>query len=1191
MAEIPGMQTAPPSAETQTAPNYTDANSLPPVERAPDATAQTAPVDPNAATVTEPINLSLPATEAESVISGLPPEDDAMQDLSKSREDAQSAAAWENLERAFSLPKTGEQVPQDKSTLADKAKAKWGDTRGKTKSVPLDMIRGVMEIPTQAVGGGEDAIQELVDLAGEVGGFEPPQVIPESLKAGPPKSVTGGLVRGISQFLLPFGAAGKAVSLAGKGAKAAGLVSKGYKAGRLATGVMTTAKGMAVDFAAFDGHQQRLSDLIEAYPALSNPVTEYLKSDMKDSELEGRLKNLAEGALPGHLLTGFVKAVKYMKVGQRIAGFAKTSGAIEMAGQQIAKEDFHALGDPTVEDVLFTRTTAKVAAAGDKADPKSLAPGAAKAAGEAPVEINWASINTADDVKTLMQKMADMSKPEIDSAKRGVRSWEKTKISADQENAWKILSERRKGQALNAEQNVAVKQAWVASGEKLKEVADLAANSPTDANLLSLRKMMVIHNVIQKEALGAASEAGRALNALKIPVGSGVQISDQIQHILESTGGNKVAHDLARHISKLSAAGMGASIEKLVEKTALAKSRDVVAQVWMNALLSNPQTWVANGLSSIGTAMNAVLERQNAAFISQKMGTENGVAMGEALAMAHGAVSGFRDYMQALSLTMRKEGVVKTLKKGLTEEAPDAFDSAMKYEASGGHLAADNWGIKSTFWGQAMDVADTATQVPNRILSRTDNFFKSIGYRMELHAQAVRQATSELKGGIIDDKAFKSRVAAIIENPPDDVRIESINAATYNTFTNKPNDFLKKGGDWIQSAPVIGRILLPFKNTPINILTYALERTPMAPFVKSWRADLAAGGARADIALSRVATGSSIMLLATDMAMKGQITGKGPDEAGQKANWLASNRPYSVKVGDSWVTYNRLDPIGFTLGIAADLAEAASNAGGEIDEQRFGEALAVATFAIANNTLSKTYMRGMADFVTAVSNPQMKADGYTKRLFASMIVPAGVASAARLNDPMMRTADDHVDALRRRVPGLSKDLPLYRDNFGRTINYRSGLGALYDVISPVYVKKLNPEPIDNELTRLQFYPDVPRRKVSFPGGVTVELDPHQYSRYVEMQGNGVKHPATGMTLLDFLNKTVSGKGDYASLYKIRSDGPQGGKKQFIQRWVDSYRDLAERKMLEEDPSLKAEYQLQKKLKPTMLRPDIMGQRQ
>ncbi len=1191
MAEIPGMQNTPPSAETQTAPNYTDANSLPPVERAPDATPQTAPVDPNAVHIVDPAVPALPATEAESVIAGLPPEDDAMQDLSKSREDSQSAAAWENLERAFATPKTGEQAPKDQTTLADKAKLKWGDTRGKTKSVPLDVIRGAMELPTQAVGGGQDALQEIVDLAGEVGGFKAPQVVPDSLKAGPPKSVTGGLVRGISQFLLPFGAAGKAVSLAGKGVKAVGLVDKGYQAGKLASGIITTAKGMAVDFAAFDGHQQRLSDLIEAYPVLSNPVTEYLKSDMKDSELEGRLKNLAEGAVPGHLLTGFVKAVKYLKLGQRIAGFAKTSGAIEKYGQQVLKEDFHALGDPTVDDVLFTRTVSKTAAATEKANPGALASGAAKAAGEGPVEINWASINTADDVKTLMQKMADMSKPEIDSAKRGTRSWETTKISADQENAWKILSERSKGQALNAEQNVAVKQAWVASGEKLKEVADLAASAPTDANLLSLRKMMVIHNVIQKEAIGAGSEAGRALNALKIPVGSGVQISDQIQHILESTGGNKVAHDLARHISTLSAAGMGGAIEKLVEKTALAKSRDVVAQIWMNSLLSNPQTWVANGLSSIGTAMNAVLERQNAAFISQKMGTANGVAMGEALAMAHGAVSGFRDYMQALSLTVKKDGLVNTIKKGLTEEAPDAFDSAIKYEASGGHLAADNWGIKSTNWGRAMDVADAATQVPNRILSRTDNFFKSIGYRMELHAQAVRQATSELKGGIIDDKAFKNRVAAIVENPPDDIRIESINAATYTTFTNKPNDFLKKGGDWIQSAPVIGRILLPFKNTPINILTYSLERTPMAPFVKSWRADVEAGGARADIALSRMATGTSIMQLAMDMAMKGQITGKGPDEAGQKANWLASNRPYSAKLGNTWVTYNRLDPMGFTLGIAADIAEAASNAGAEIDDQRFGEAMAVASFAIANNTLSKTYMRGMADFVTAVSNPQMKADGYTKRLFASMIVPSGVASAARLNDPMMRTADDHIDALFRRIPGLSKDLPLYRDNFGRTIDYRSGMGALYDVISPVYLKKLDPEPIDNELSKLQYYPDVPRRKVSFPGGVTVELDPHQYSRYVELQGNGVKHPAWGMGLKDFLNKVVTGKHAMSNVYKLYSDGPQGGKRQFIERWINSYRDLAERKMLDEDPSLKAEYQLQKKLKPTMLRPDIMGQRQ
>jgi hypothetical protein len=58
--------------------------------------------------------------------------------------------------------------------------------------------------------------------------------------------------------------------------------------------------------------------------------------------------------------------------------------------------------------------------------------------------INFARIDAPEDVETVMRNMADEYRPDIEAARRGVRTFEQTALSAEQEDAWKILAERRK---------------------------------------------------------------------------------------------------------------------------------------------------------------------------------------------------------------------------------------------------------------------------------------------------------------------------------------------------------------------------------------------------------------------------------------------------------------------------------------------------------------------------------------------------------------------------------------------------------------------------------------------------------------------------------------------------------------------------------------------------------------------------
>jgi len=100
----------------------------------------------------------------------------------------------------------------------------------------------------------------------------------------------------------------------------------------------------------------------------------------------------------------------------------------------------------------------------------------------------------------------------------------------------------------------------------------------------------------------------------------------------------------------------------------------------------------------------------------------------------------------------------------------------------------------------------------------------------------------------------------------------------------------------------------------------------------------------------------------------------------------------------------------------------------------------------------------------------------------------------------------------------------------------------------------------------------PKRQAIFDG-VTVDLTRDAfkgaYSRYAQLAGNELKHPAWGKGCMDFLNAVVTGKSDLFEAYALRSDGPEGGKAECIRSTIAQYRDLAKKQLLAEYPNLAA----------------------
>jgi hypothetical protein len=375
------------------------------------------------------------------------------------------------------------------------------------------------------------------------------------------------------------------------------------------------------------------------------------------------------------------------------------------------------------------------------------------------------------------------------------------------------------------------------------------------------------------------------------------------------------------------------------------------------------------------------------------------------------------------------------------------------------------------------------------------------------------------------------------------------------------------------------RFIIPFLNTPSNILTFTFERTPLAPVTSRFRNAIAEGGAKADIAMARMAVGTLAIMWAIDMGMKGQITGGGPTSTAERQLWRRmGHQPYSKKIGDKWVAYNRMDPIGFTIGIGGDAAEFILNA--EADDElaaEIQEGMAAAVFSIAENASSKSYLQGLSRLMAAVNEPDRYGPSYIE-MFASSFIPSGVGEIARQMDPKMRVSHDIWSAMKRRIPGYSDDLPPRLDLWGREISYESGLGRLYDTVSPLYVSRHDPQPIDEAMVRDGWTVGMPSKNLTVDGeSVGLKNRPEIYARYVKLQG-GTKPSQMGIhgdglveafddkTLMEVLNDVVTGEaGDISDAYNASEDPDD--KRDVISKIVNVYRRVAREQVIEEFPEL------------------------
>jgi hypothetical protein len=434
---------------------------------------------------------------------------------------------------------------------------------------------------------------------------------------------------------------------------------------------------------------------------------------------------------------------------------------------------------------------------------------------------------------------------------------------------------------------------------------------------------------------------------------------------------------------------------------------------------------------------------------------------------------------RASSMTQgAREGLIAGAKAFKTEE-PSIGYSKLENTAIGG-------GSQQAIPGKL----GKALRTPSRALLAEDEFFKAVAYRQEVNARAWDKAFAEGKRG----QDLISRVAELKNNPTDEMTAAARHFAEMQTFTNPLGKAGKMLMGWRNSIPGAWA-LFPFVRTPVNLVKGAMNRTPAGLAFQETR-DILFGrkGARArDEAIARMGVGSTIVLAAIGMAMEGGLTGGGPkDPALRGTKYTTGWQPYSFKIGDTYASISRLEPIASLMGIAADFVEI----GKAMSDWEKNDVVGLMIASVSRNLASKTWLASVTDAVEAYSDPERYGANWLRRQ-AGAVVPNIVGQTAQAYDPYLREARSMLDEVKSKVPGLRETLPIKRDSFGRPIKREGSIGP--DILSPIYKSTHKNDGVADELVRLNLPIRRPSKEIA-----GVELKAEEYGKLQELSGGYIK---------------------------------------------------------------------------------------
>ena len=667
---------------------------------------------------------------------------------------------------------------------------------------------------------------------------------------------------------------------------------------------------------------------------------------------------------------------------------------------------------------------------------------------EATHMLNFDVINTGDDIKAAIAHLADQNQVAIE-AERGPAVLH-TQLAAladdlgiNQQAITDILGRESGTGVPDIKTIIGTRQFINASAEQLKTLAakidDGLAN---DFEKVYFTRQIQLHNAVYSKFMGARADWGRTGHAFGMPLAGDTAQLSRINDILASTDSN--IKSMAKAIRMAgSVNGVSAIARTSLLRRSLKASENLVIRNMINGILSGPTTHVVNTLGNgMFLGMN-LTEMAIASRVGRFFSPDEAIQAGEAMATLHGMVQGTSDAWRLAGRALR---------------TGETIDNQVKFGIAGTNQTTTRLPeLDAMGLGGVVRGLDTVVGLPTRLLGAEDEFFKAMEFRGGLTRQAFVEANNQLKAGTLEPKDVEAFMRQYLENPPPEAEKAAEEWAREMTFQSQLGPFGQHVQGAINAVPLL-RMIAPFIQTPTNIFKQAAYRSPVALMAPKFWQDVAAGGAKRHLALTRFGLGTATAGMVAYWVANDQVTGAGPQDPSARMLWMANGkRPYSVKYTDpftgnvTYKSYARMEPAASVIGSIADTAEIYAALSSNVEtldpdqEKAAYQAAGAIVAGIMNNTGNKTFMKGIADFAAFVNDPSREIKGYAGTMVTAQIPYSALLRSIRnLKDPYLREAWTIQDKIRDTLPGFSEDLPINPGLFGepREKNSSSLLGAL-----------------------------------------------------------------------------------------------------------------------------------------------------
>ena len=507
-------------------------------------------------------------------------------------------------------------------------------------------------------------------------------------------------------------------------------------------------------------------------------------------------------------------------------------------------------------------------------------------------------------------------------------------------------------------------------------------------------------------------------------------------------------------------------------------------EVFINGMLSSPATFVTNLMGTIWTPARVLLQMGTAEAWAQTGlwgSKEARIVAAEAGASLAAMQSAFNDAWQIGWHAARTEtAIYQKTSKGIASEHINA------------NLEAAGLDPMSAQWNKWIDGLGGIVRLPSRALLGTDEFAKHLAIRGEVAARGVRRAAqqgidltdSKALQGFLQKEAegafnlhrpelwekYKLDSIYNLQSGVEEAGGRTIAQVAAESTVQEPNAVAKKINDLLGKAPVL-RPFMPFVRTPLNILKQGFEGTGVPALFKGLsitarhpttavleiQKELLKDPAETFRIAGQIALTTALAGSVYGMAMNGQITGGGPGrwtagrngKAAQDAWVAAGNIPYSVKVGDAAIPFDRFgEPVAIVLRMFADLGMHAAYMDGKDQEEVFAGIVGITSSA----WYQASFLKGLEIFTKLGQQDNDMAAGQAVQNWFATQTPFGglLAYVDRVADPYKGAYEgaSFVDMLKVTEDAFGTGI------FGKAANRFPGVGS-----TPQLIDQLTGKPV------------------------------------------------------------------------------------------------------------------------------------